>query len=67
MRAIVADMDLEEREGVERPGSRCEECGAPLTEQEQRNVLENGGPVLCTAHAAEVVPYTDDPDAGDEA
>ena len=52
-------MDLEEREGVEHPGTRCEECGAPLTEEEQRVVLEDGGPVLCAIHAAEVA-ATDD-------
>jgi hypothetical protein len=48
-------MDLEERT-LESVGDRCEECGAPLTEDEQRAVLESGGPALCKIHAAEVVP-----------
>jgi hypothetical protein len=52
-------MDLEEHT-LETAGERCEECGAKLTQQELRNVLENGGPNLCTIHAEEVVPLTDD-------
>jgi hypothetical protein len=48
-------VDLEERT-LETIGDRCEECGAALTEDEQRAVLESGGPVLCKIHAAEVVP-----------
>jgi hypothetical protein len=55
-------MDLEEREGTETAGERCEECGAKLTPQELASVLETGGPVLCTIHAAEVV-EVDEPDA----
>ncbi|MBX5443168.1 MAG: hypothetical protein IRZ32_16770 [Solirubrobacteraceae bacterium] len=49
-------MELEEREGIERVGDRCEECGAKLTAAELRAVLESGGPALCTVHASEVVP-----------
>jgi hypothetical protein len=45
-------MDLEERT-LETLGDRCEECGAKLTERELQLVLENGGPALCTVHAAE--------------
>ena len=47
-------MDLEEHT-LETVGERCEECGAKLTQQELRNVLENGGPNLCTIHAEDVV------------
>jgi hypothetical protein len=46
-------VDLEEKEGVESGGNRCEECGAELTEREMEQVLESGGPVLCTIHAQE--------------
>lgn len=56
-------MDLEERT-IEKVGERCEECGARLTERELQLVLENGGPVLCTIHAAEVAPLEDEPDEG---
>ena len=52
-------MDLEEHT-LETAGERCEECGAKLTEQELRNVLENGGPNLCAIHADDVVPVADD-------
>ncbi|HEY3019370.1 MAG TPA: hypothetical protein VGJ32_04215 [Solirubrobacteraceae bacterium] len=59
-------MDLEEHT-LETAGERCEECGAKLTEQELRAVLESGGPTLCTIHANEVVPVAEDADeaAGD--
>ena len=46
-------MGLEEEQGVETVGERCEECGARLTESELRTVLESGGPTLCTIHAQE--------------
>jgi len=39
-------MDLEEHT-LETAGERCEECGAKLTQEELRTVLENGGPTLC--------------------
>ena len=54
-------MDLEER-SLETVGDRCEECGAKLTSDEQRAVLETGGPALCKIHAAEVLldPSEDD-------
>jgi hypothetical protein len=48
-------MDLEEHT-LERPGDRCEECGAKLTAQELQAVLESGGPALCAIHAAEDEP-----------
>ncbi len=52
-------MDLEEKT-LETVGDRCEECGAKLTQRELELVIENGGPVLCTVHAAEVVPVAED-------
>jgi hypothetical protein len=48
-------MDLEPKT-LETPGSRCEECGATLTERELQAVLESGGPCLCAIHAAESEP-----------
>jgi hypothetical protein len=48
-------MDLEERT-LEKPGERCEECGAKLTAAEMQAVLESGGPALCAIHAAEDEP-----------
>jgi methionyl-tRNA synthetase len=45
-------VDLEEH-SVEQAGDRCEECGAKLSEQELRAVLESGSPALCSVHAAE--------------
>ena len=56
-------MDLEERT-IEQAGDRCEECGAPLTEEEQQLVLESGGPALCSVHAAELL-AADELDADD--
>jgi hypothetical protein len=47
-------MDLEEHT-LEDVGDVCEECGAPLTEQEQQQALESGGPALCSVHAAELL------------
>jgi hypothetical protein len=55
----LGPMDLEEK-SIERPGDRCEECGAKLTPQEIEAVLESGGPALCSIHADEVVPIADD-------
>ena len=57
-------MDLEEKT-LEQVGDRCEECGAKLTEQELEQVLESGGPALCTMHAQEDVAVSDE-DALDE-
>ncbi len=58
-------MDLEEKT-LENVGDRCEECGAKLTERELEQVLESGGPALCTIHAAEVVALGED-DGGEDA
>jgi hypothetical protein len=52
-------MDLEEKT-LETVGDRCEECGAKLTERELEQVLEAGGPALCTVHAQEEVPISDE-------
>jgi hypothetical protein len=48
-------MNPEER-SVRSAGDRCEECGAKLTAAELQAVLESGGPVLCSIHAAEDEP-----------
>ncbi len=56
---MVAAMELEEQT-LEKVGDRCEECGAPLTDRELQQVIESGGPTLCTIHAAEVVLVVED-------
>ncbi len=48
-------MDLEEK-SLDQVGDRCEECGAKLTPAELEAVMESGGPVLCSIHAAEDEP-----------
>jgi hypothetical protein len=57
-------MDLEEKT-LEQVGDTCEECGAKLTDRELQQVIESGGPALCTVHAQEVVSVGDD-DAGED-
>lgn len=52
-------MSLEEHTN-EDLGERCEECGAKLTPRELREALDNGGPMLCSVHLAEVVPLADE-------
>ena len=59
-------MDLEEKT-LETVGDRCEECGAKLTERELQQVIESGGPALCTVHAAEVVPVAEEDVVEEEA
>jgi uncharacterized protein with PIN domain len=61
----VPAMDLEEKT-LEKVGDRCEECGAKLTRRELEQVIESGGPALCTVHAAEVVPVAEEDDLDDE-
>jgi len=56
-------MDLEEQEGTETVGERCEECGAKLTPDELAAALENGGPALCSVHALEAEALPDEADA----
>jgi hypothetical protein len=48
-------MDLEEK-SIDQVSDRCEECGAKLTPAELQAVMETGGPVLCSIHAAEDEP-----------
>lgn len=48
-------MDLEPT-SPQAPADRCEECGAKLTPAELQAVMESGGPVLCSIHAAEDEP-----------
>ena len=52
-------MDLEEKT-IEKPGDRCEVCGAKLTPREIETAMESGGPALCSIHADEVVPVAED-------
>ena len=59
-------MDLEEKT-LETVGDRCEECGAKLTGRELEQVIESGGPTLCTVHAAEVVPVAEEDVVEEEA
>jgi hypothetical protein len=62
----VPGMDLEEKT-LETVGDRCEECGAKLTERELQQVIESGGPALCTVHAAEEVPLSEEEAVQEEA
>jgi hypothetical protein len=59
-------MDLEEHTIEDLP-EHCEECGAPLTEEELAAVLDSGGLALCSVHAAEVlaVEDLDEPELGE--
>lgn len=50
-----------EEHTLEAAGDRCEECGAKLTDEEMKAVLENGGPTLCAIHADDVVDPDEDP------
>ncbi len=59
-------MELEPQT-LDKAGDRCEECGAKLTAQEQKAVLESGGPVLCTIHMQEVVPVAEEEATFEEA
>jgi hypothetical protein len=59
-------MELEERT-LQNVGDRCEECGAKLTERELQQAIESGGPALCSVHAAEVVPMSEDDTLEDDA
>jgi uncharacterized protein with PIN domain len=61
----VLVMDLEEKT-LEQVGDRCEECGAKLTERELEQVLESGGPALCTIHAQEQVAVSEVDDLEEE-
>jgi uncharacterized protein with PIN domain len=61
----VPRMDLEEKT-LETVGDRCEECGAKLTQRELEQVIESGGPTLCSIHAAEVVSVGEDADLDED-
>ncbi|TMK39031.1 MAG: hypothetical protein E6G56_12670 [Actinobacteria bacterium] len=52
-------MDLEEHT-LEAAGERCEECGAKLTPEELKVVMESGGPTLCAIHATDVLPLEEE-------
>ena len=49
-------MDLEEHTLEENLERRCAVCNAQLTTQEIHEARENGGPFLCSVHAAEELP-----------
>lgn len=49
-------MGLEDRTIDDSLATRCEICGAPLTEQEVHEAREFGRPFLCSVHAAEQLP-----------
>jgi hypothetical protein len=49
-------MDLEERTLEDTLERNCAVCGAQLTKHEILESRENGGPFLCSVHAAEQLP-----------
>jgi hypothetical protein len=49
-------MDLEERTLEDTLEKTCTVCGARLTKLEIDTARENGGPFLCSVHAAEELP-----------
>jgi hypothetical protein len=57
-------MDLEEHSldpAIER---NCAECGAQLTSAEIEASQEAGGPFLCSVHASEEVPLSEEDEPG---
>ena len=59
--------DLEEHTLDPAIPRRCEECGAELTKAEIEATVESGGRPLCSVHAAEEVPVTEEePAFGEE-
>jgi hypothetical protein len=58
-------MGLEEHTLEDSLEKRCQECGAPLTQEEILAARESGGPFLCSVHTAEALPAdaVDEPDA----
>ena len=60
-------MGLEEHSLEPAIERNCAECGAKLTERELQQVIESGGPTLCTVHAAEVVPVAEEDVVEEEA
>jgi hypothetical protein len=59
-------MDLEERTLEDTLEKTCTVCGARLTTLEIDAARENGGPFLCSVHAAEELPAADAPDVDGE-
>jgi hypothetical protein len=59
-------MDLEERTLDDSLEKTCSVCGARLTRQEIHEARENGGPFLCSVHAAEELPAADLDEIGGE-
>jgi hypothetical protein len=55
-RANLRHMDLEERTIEDTLERGCAVCGAQLTNQEIFESRDNGGPFLCSVHAAEQLP-----------
>jgi hypothetical protein len=49
-------MGLEEHTLEDSLEKRCQECGAPLTQEEILAARESGGPFLCSVHTAEALP-----------
>jgi hypothetical protein len=54
-------VSLEEHSIDEPLEQTCEVCGARLTPEEMSEALEEGGPFLCTVHAAEELPEEEEP------
>jgi hypothetical protein len=59
-------MDLEERTLEDTLEQRCSVCGARLTKLEIDAAREQGGPFLCSVHAAEELPAADLDETGGE-
>jgi hypothetical protein len=53
-------MGLEEHTLEDSLEKRCQECGAPLTQEEILTARESGGPFLCSVHTAESLPAEED-------
>jgi hypothetical protein len=59
-------MDLEERTLEDTLEQSCTVCGARLTKLEIDAAREQGGPFLCSVHAAEELPAADLDETGGE-
>ena len=57
-------MDLEEHSLDPVVERKCAECGATLTETEIKASMESDGPFLCTVHATEQVPLSEEDEQG---
>jgi hypothetical protein len=56
-------MGLEEHTLEDSLERRCQECGAPLTQEEILSARESGGPFLCSVHTAEALPAEEEDEA----